>query len=203
MPRFIALLCCTVCLLWACSPKFMVEATDQTIQAPPTSHAQVVFMLASKAASNAALYEVRANKLEFIGTLTANSKLVHITDPGQKTFMVFSEAADFMKAELAADKTYFSLATPRYGAWASRFSLWPMPRDPKAEYSSQSPRFKYWLKETKLIENHDNSKELAFNMAKKGYKRYNRDYTLWMQKNEADKFKRTLHIGDGYTYGEY
>ena len=75
-------------------------------------------------AINAAVYDGD----KFIGVVPYDTKLPYVADPGSHTFMVVSESADFMKAELVAGKTYYAQVTPRMGAWKARFSLDPMTR---------------------------------------------------------------------------
>lgn len=78
---------------------------------------------------------------KLIGMVPYNCKLAYQADPGKHTFMVVSEAADFMTADLEAGKTYYAQVVPRMGAWRARFSLWPVENKPSAyewEKASQS-----------------------------------------------------------------
>ena len=50
---------------------------------------------------------------DFIGILSGKTKVAHLTEPGEKLFMVIGENADFMKATLEAGKTYYALKTEK------------------------------------------------------------------------------------------
>jgi hypothetical protein len=67
--------------------------------------------------------------------------------------MVISEAADFMDADLTADKTYYVVVAPRVGWSKARFSLHPVGADRLA-----SQEVADWLKECALVENTDESR---------------------------------------------
>jgi hypothetical protein len=63
---------------------------------------------------------------DYIGTITANTHIAYQANPGSHLFMVMSESADFMKADLTAGKTYYAYVMPRMGAWVARFSFRPI-----------------------------------------------------------------------------
>ncbi|MFC1523984.1 hypothetical protein ACFL6N_04255 [Thermodesulfobacteriota bacterium] len=93
---------------------------------------------------------------EFIGFVPYNQKLPYLADPGEHMFMVVSEAADFLKAELQAGKTYYIKVMPRMGAWRARFSLAPVT---KADL--ETPRVQKWITDAQLIRNKDEAYEWA------------------------------------------
>lgn len=95
-------------------------------------------------AVNAAVYDGD----KFVGIVPYDQKLPYIADPGEHMFMVYSEAADFMKAELAAGKTYYVEVQPRMGAWKARFSLSPITKE---EFTD--PKMRERIDAAKLIEN--------------------------------------------------
>ena len=96
--------------------------------APPPGKAAVVFLRPSTLgfAIASSVYELKPGGDTFVGIVPAKRKVVYVTDPGPTRFMVVSEAADFMAAELEAGKTYYALVTPRMGMWKARFSLRPV-----------------------------------------------------------------------------
>ncbi len=61
--------------------------------------------------------------------------------------MVVGENADFISAELGANKTYYALVTPRIGAWKARFSLKPIHAD-----QLNSSQFDEWLDNCKWLQ---------------------------------------------------
>ena len=185
--------------LVGCASIPMDVVPDQTIQKPTASQSQVVFMRSSflGSAIAATLYEVRDNKTEFIGILNNGTKIALKTTPGEHLYMVVSEAADFMEADLAPGKTHYSLITPRMGAWKARFSMWPISRNPSAEYTTTSDDFQEWLSETSLVTMSDGA--LAWyqqNKASVEQKRV-KYWPKWLEKSAEDRAKRTLTPADG------
>lgn len=114
---------------------------------PPPGKAAVVFMRPSTLgfAIASSVYELKPGGDVFIGIVPAKRKVVHFADPGSTRFMVVSEAADFMGAELEAGKTYYALVTPRMGMWKARFSLRPV--------THADREFSEWLSGCTWIEN--------------------------------------------------
>lgn len=185
-------------VLTGCS-SMMKPADNQAIEASPQDSTQVVFMRSAFMAKaiDASVYDVTGGKTQFIGILSNGTKVAYPTTPGHHTFMVVSEAADFMEADLAPGKTYYSMVIPRMGMWKARFSPWPVARDPKAEYSSQSSDFKDWIADTKLMTN--SPKSLSwFESNKTSVESKRVEYwPVWQKKSAADVELRTLHAADG------
>jgi hypothetical protein len=186
-------------LLVGCASNPMQIRTDQKISPISQGKSQVVFMRSSFVGSaiNASLYDVTSGEPVFIGIIADGTKIAYDVLPGNRTFMVVSEAADFLEADLNAGKTYYSLVTPRMGFWKARFSLWPIKKDKDAEYTLDSDDFKKWYLNTKLVENTD--KSLAWfskntNSVKAKYAEY---WPVWQQKEVNEMARRTLNQGDG------
>lgn len=106
------------------APNMMHSDLGKSVTKPDPGKAMVVFMRPSSLgfAIHASVFDDE----KFIGMVPYHSKLVYMTNPGEHQFMVISEAADFMKANLIAGKTYYARVEPRMGAWRARFSLWPV-----------------------------------------------------------------------------
>ena len=62
----------------------------------------------------------------FIGVVSRFSAVPFDATPGPHRFMVVSEAADFLDADLLPGRTYFVEVVPRMGVWRARFSLRPL-----------------------------------------------------------------------------
>ncbi|VUD69359.1 hypothetical protein TDB9533_04726 [Thalassocella blandensis] len=190
---------CSLLLFAGCASNPMIVAPQQTVQQPDNDKSQVVFMRSSFVGSaiNASLYDVTNGEIKYLGIIANNTKIAYETTPGKHTFMVVSEAADFMEAELGTGKNYFSIATPRMGAWKARFSLWPIKKGSNSEYHTDMPECQTWVSNTKLMENTAQSKawyEKNKNSVKQKYDKY---YPAWKNKSEAEIEKRTLNIDDG------
>ena len=78
------------------------------------------------------VFDVTDDAPRMVGIVSAKTKIAYEVAPGEHHFMVVSEAADFMRADLAAGKTYYALVTPRMGVWRARFSLLPPNRNMNA-----------------------------------------------------------------------
>ena len=101
-----------------------VNAEGTRLVPAPADKAVVVFLRPEFKgyAISAAVYEDDA----FLGIVMRHARLVHEASPGMHRYMVVSEAADFLDADLEAGKTYFVAVRPRMGAWRARFSLEPI-----------------------------------------------------------------------------
>ena len=101
-----------------CASNMMIDSAEQELVAPAADTAQIVFLRSSilGSAIQAVVYDATDGGAEFIGILSNGKKLAHTVQPGKHVFMVVSEAADFMEAELLGGKTYYAMITPRMGA---------------------------------------------------------------------------------------
>lgn len=187
--------------LWlaACAGSPMLPSANQTLTAPNPEKAQVVFMRSSflGAAINASLFQVTDNGNEFIGIMANDTKISHEVEPGEHTFMVVSEAADFMRADLEAGKTYYAMVTPRMGAWKARFSFQPLHKDGEGEFSTSSKEFSEWVIGTKLVENTAQSLLWAENNATSVNKKKEAYYTKWQAKDAEEQDRQSLKAADG------
>lgn len=186
-------------LFVGCASNPMIVSSNQTISSVAADKSQVVFMRSSflGGAINGSLYDVTNVEPIFIGIIANGTKVSYDTTPGKHVFMVVSEAADFLEADIQAGKSYFSIVTPRMGFWKARFSLWPVRSDGTTEYNTETEEFKNMLLKTDLVENSD--KSIAwFNKHKDDIKSKYREYmTVWKKKSAEDLAKRTLNPNDG------
>jgi len=138
-----------------CASTKMVDSASQTIQPAPSDQAQVVFLRVSSfgGAIQSTVFDATEAESQFIGILSAGKKLSYLTSPGKRKFMVVSEAADFLEADLLPGKTYYAMVTPRMGAWKARFSLYPIRSGNDGEFSMQSGKFDKWVSSTDLSVN--------------------------------------------------
>ena len=186
-------------LLAGCASNPMAPVADQAVQAPSPDMAQVVFMRDAYTgkAIVSSLYDVTDGQTRFIGVMANGTKIAHPTPPGKHTFMVVSEAADFMEADLVAGKTYYALVTPRMGLWKARFSLWPISNEPDAAHSLKSNNFKDWVEDTDLVTN--SPKSLAwYQRVKASVEKKRAEYwPVWQEKSAEAIAERTLKPTDG------
>ena len=157
---------------------------------PPAGKATVVFLRPSSLGFGIAssVYELKPGGDTFVGIVPAKRKVVYVTDPGPTRFMVVSEAADFMAAELEAGKTYYALVTPRMGMWKARFSLRPVTAE-----ELRGGQFSEWDGECRFIENTPASHAWA----KEHWEDIQAKKVEYLQKWEPRNDKPTLRAVDG------
>lgn len=119
---------------------------------------------------------------KFIGFVPYNQKLPYLTEPGEHIFMVVSEAADFMKANLLPGKTYYAQIEPRMGVWRARFSLAPVTKEQLG-----NEKFRKWIAEARLIDNNDLAYQWADNNHESVLKKKEEYFKIWLSKDEANR----------------
>ena len=198
--KYIRLLSILSTLIFAgCASNPMQVSSSQSVQKAMPDESQIVFMRSTFVGSaiNASLYDVTDEETRFLGIISNGTKVAYTTTPGKHTFMVVSEAADFMEGDFLPGRTYYSIVTPRMGAWKARFSLWPIRNDGSSEYHTESADFTKWLNSTKLVHNSEES-EAWYANNKDSVKSKQLDYwPVWQQKTPEDIAKRTLNPQDG------
>jgi len=127
---------------------------------------------------NAAVYDGE----KFIGFVPYKQKLPYLVDEGEHTFMVVSEAADFLKADLLSGKTYYIKVVPRMGAWRARFSLVPVTKD-----NLGNPKVQKWIENARLIKNKDSASKWAKDNHESVLKKKEVYFLKWQQKPEDQK----------------
>lgn len=201
MKRLIALvaLLLPLSLLGGCvaTSSYMTKAS--VVPQPTPDKALVVFMRPSRYGGGiqASVYDTQNGSNEFIGIVSAKTKIGYLASPGQHLFMVIGENADFMNADLQAGKTYYVLVSPRMGAWKARFSLLPIHNDASAKYNTQSADFAQWQQETSYVQTtpganawyQSHAADIAAKQA---------DYMRkWNAASARQKAELTLHSNDG------
>ena len=100
--KYIRILSILSTLIFAgCASNPMQVSSSQSVQKAMPDESQIVFMRSSFVGSaiNASLYDVTDEETKFLGIISNGTKVAHTTTPGKHTFMVVSEAADFMEAD--------------------------------------------------------------------------------------------------------
>ncbi|MFZ5799714.1 MAG: hypothetical protein C4563_06630 [Desulfobulbus sp.] len=186
-------------ILSGCASSKMQIAARQSLPPADPGKSQVVFLRSSIVGSaiQSSVFDVTSGTPVFIGIVSHNTKVRYPTEPGLKTFMVVSEAADFMQAELAPGKTYYGIVTPRMGVWKYRFSLRPIKKDPAAEFSTTSEEFADWLAGTKLVEKTPEAEQWATENSVDVLDKYHQYWSKWQGKTETEKEQLTLRPEDG------
>ncbi|MGH8617348.1 MAG: hypothetical protein ACREUW_06615 [Burkholderiales bacterium] len=157
---------------------------DRAVATPQPGKAMVVFMRPSGLgfAVQSSVYEVRGNEVALVGIVAAKTKLAYQSEPGNRLFMAVGESADFITANLQANKTYYVTVEPRMGLWKARFSLEPIGKGKLA-----TAEFENDLKECKWVEKSEASdKWAADNMESIQSKRVEY-YADWLKKPDNER----------------
>lgn len=90
---------------------------------------------------------------KLVGILSMYSKVAYQVEPGEHMFMSVGGGGSghLARATLEQGKTYYMLVRPNWGFIPS-FSLYPLQRDPGAEFKLDSPELAGWLKGTDFQE---------------------------------------------------
>ncbi len=192
-PCFIVLL--LALLLSGCAgtvKNMRVVPPDQVTTAPEKGKARVVFMRPSTLgfAIQSSVFEIKKDRPSLVGIVAAKKKLSYSLEPGKYLFMVVGKSADFMSAELKADKTYYALVTPRMGLWKARFSLKPVHA---GELGSAA--FKAWQATGEWVEKSPASDRWANANMSSIQSKYKEYYADWMSKNPVERPKLFLQDG--------
>lgn len=177
---FLSLSLCITMLMGCASPNMRYSNIATASVQPDDSHALVYFIRPKKAGYNAhaAVYDDHA----FIGFVPYSTKLPYVTTPGEHLFMVVSESADFLKADLEAGKTYYIQVVPRLGAWRARFSLAPITK--KTLSTAQS---REWIEQATEITNKSDADLWAEKNSGSVDNKREAYLAKWLSKSEEDR----------------
>ena len=160
------------------------EATMVIIRAPRFGGAVQV---------SASVFDVTdpAREPKLIGILYRANKVTYPVKPGRHTFMVVSEAADFLQADVVAGKTYYALVEPRMGAMRPRFSFRPVRADLGSDALAD------WVRGSALVVNTPDSLAWAEANASSIASKRAMYWGEWSTKSAAGRAAQTLNAEDG------
>lgn len=165
--------------------RYMKEMpADTAVAAPKPGKAMVVFMRSSAlgGAIGASVFEIKNDNPELVGLVAYNTKVAYEVDPGRRLFMVVSETADYMSADLAPNRTYYAFVDPRMGAFRARFSLGAVNKSGKRMEAAQN-----CLKSCRLVENTPESQNWARDNMSDIRSKHTEVYPRWNQKPTNEK----------------
>jgi len=178
--------------LGACGGAAMMKADQEpTIR---QGEAMVVFMRSSFVGSaiSASVFDVSGTEAKFIGIVNNGTKIAYPVTPGEHTFMVVSESADFMQARILPGRTYYALVTPRMGVWKARFSFRPVRQN---ELSGSE--FAGWNSGTHFVVNSPETQNWAAQNAADVASKRNQYWPEWNSKPANDRASQSLNPDDG------
>jgi hypothetical protein len=175
--------------LAACGGAQMVKTSEAPVIRADES--MVVFMRSSfmGAAISASVFDVSGPETKFIGIVNNGTKVGYPVKPGQHTFMVVSESADFLQANVVPGKTYYAMVTPRMGAFKARFSFKPV-RQGDGDFAGASSGTSY------VVNSPESQNWAAQNAADIASKR-TQYWADWSNKPASDRAAQTLNAEDG------
>jgi hypothetical protein len=167
------------------SIKYMKEMpAGSAVQAPRSGKAVVVFMRSTflGKAITASVFEIKNDNPELVGLVANDTKQAYEVNPGRHLFMVVSESADYMSADLAPNRTYYAFVTPRMGAFRARFSLAAVTRGGNLSKEAQS-----CLKDCRLVVKTSESEAWARENMSDIRSKHQENYPRWNQKPNNEK----------------
>jgi hypothetical protein len=85
------------------------------------------------AAYSAPVFDITDETPVLVGLLTGGRRVAYASPPGKRRFLVASETAKVLDADLTAGKTYYARVTAHFGWMKPRFSIDPILGDPGDE----------------------------------------------------------------------
>ena len=168
----------------------------QTTQAPAVQPGEslIVFMRTSAmgAAVSASVFDVTGTENELVGIVQYGTKVAYPVKPGERTFMVIGESADFMRAAILPGRTYYALVTPRPGVWKARFSLRPI-----RQAELDGAEFAGWDSATHFVENTAQTRVWAQQNATSISSKRFEYWPEWSSKPQHQRDSQTLAADDG------
>lgn len=172
--------------LVGCQSSLMAKTADGVKPyTPDPEKATIVFMRPSSfgagVQSSVYMYD---NSPQFIGIVSAGSKIAFQAPPGKHTFMVVGENADFLEADLAAGHIYYTVVEPHFGFAKARFSLDPIPQ---TEFDTED--FKEDVADCYFVQNTPASEQWYAENKMSIIKKHDSYYAKWQAKPEEKKHK--------------
>lgn len=124
---------------------------------------------------------------EFIGVVSRHTAVPYHAAPGVHRFMVVSEAADFVDAELGEGRTYFVEVVPRMGMWRARFSALPL------SASGDAAKIGAALADSRVVAPNADGRRWATNNHPSAMKKKAAYEPKWLEKGA----RPTLRVEDG------
>jgi hypothetical protein len=161
-------------------------SSERVDSAPDQGKSMVVFMRPSTFGFGiqSSVFEIIDDQPSLVGIVAAKAKVSYELEPGQHLFMAVGESADFLYADLEANKTYYALVTPRMGAWKARFSLKPIHAGELG-----SSQFNEWIEACEWVEKSSDSDAWASENMASIQEKHAKYYAKWMEKDLSERPK--------------
>jgi hypothetical protein len=124
------LFCFSIIFSTGCASQYMqpVVHSPSSSQLSPEQSAIVFFRDTSfGGAIQAPIAEgINDSNVSFVGIVSANTKFLHKTTPGQHLYVVGGESTNLLFADLEPQKFYYVRVEPKFGVWKARFKFEPI-----------------------------------------------------------------------------
>lgn len=144
----------------------------------------------------ASVFDVTGPETKFVGLVNYGTKYAHPVKPGNYTYMVIGESADFMQATVLPDRTYYALVTPRVGVWKARFSFKPI-----RQSEVGGSEFASWTSATKYVVNSPETMNWSVQNAADINSKRTEYWPEWNKKPPEQRDSQTLRAEDGVSGG--
>ncbi|WP_147821945.1 hypothetical protein [Salidesulfovibrio onnuriiensis] len=194
--HLICLLFMALFALGGCASSLMSEIPDgRQAYSVEQGKAVIVFMRPSSfgGAVQSPVFRLTDDSQEFLGIVSSKTMLAYEAAPGKHVFMVTGETANFVEADVIADKIYYVEVEPHFGMFKARFTL-----EPLTAAQLKDEDFKKDYAKCHFVENTPQSYQWAQdNLNSINSKRMD-DYQDW--KNEPAEEKKALTPEDGVDF---
>ncbi|WP_066016659.1 hypothetical protein [Endozoicomonas atrinae] len=188
MLKKLLLLALTSLFITGCASNHMTEVSEtEATLTPDQGKALVHFMRPS--VLGGAIQSTVYDGTEYLGTVSSQTRLAYQADPGKHMFMAIGESADFLEADLAAEKTYYVIVAPRMGVWKARFSLNP------ASGKASQEQIDEWFASTKEVKPNQNGYVWAKEKEQDIQELHDRYLPAWHSKADHKKQRLTSESG--------
>lgn len=174
------------------STKKKAAAAAPAAAAAGDATSRIVFMRPSAygGAIRASVFDVTdSGDAKFLGIINMHTQISYPVKPGQYTFMVISESADFLQATVDGGKAYYALVIARPGAWKARFSFVPV--------RNNETRVDGWERTLHKVTVTPSSQAWADSNAASIASKRDHWWPAWSSKPESQRASQTLNAEDG------
>lgn len=167
-------------LLCSCASPYMTRVVDADVTLEPEAgKALVHFMRPSSLGGGIQSYLYDGE--QYIGTVSAGTRVSYQADPGEHLFMVTGDTADFMMADVVAGSIYHAVISAYPGFVTYRFAFRPV-NDQVAD-----EELNRWFTGTREVVVNPKGEEWANDNEDRAAKFQKKYLPSWQRKDEADK----------------
>jgi hypothetical protein len=177
-------------------PSPFVEVPNFSIPAPPTDHAQIIFLEPINKIQGmfpVGIFEIEGDQRKLLNVSSWRSKSVINLAPG-KHMLMSAHGGHYMEANVEAGKRYYVLLRFIY---ANGLQLRPLRATGTSEYRVNGPDFPKWMKATNRFVQKSPDAEAYFETYKAGVDQaQTKGLENWQAKSAEEAAELTLNLDD-------